>query len=269
MTYHPKKSVLLDFTQGEDCTIHAPVWIGNKVKIGDRCKIQAFAFIPEGVTIGDDVFIGPHVCFTNDKYPPSTNWSETVVEDGVSIGANATILPGIRIGKGAMVGAGAVVSRNVEANTTVFGNPATKHYSYKCELCQKNFMTEDKRGARFCSRRCYNLAWSDPIKKQELGLVPQDYKITSKYKEYQANCEKRKIDFSLSFDQFKSFWQIPCFYCDEKMDGIGLDRVDNNIGYKIDNIVSCCWECNRLKGNLDQEVFFEQVKRIYQNVHAT
>lgn len=121
IVYHPEKSVLLDAEVGEDCKIHAPVWIGNGVKIGDRCKVQAFAFIPEGVTIGNDVFIGPGVTFTNDKHPPSVNWAETSVENGASIGANATILPGLTIGKGAMVGAGAVVIHDVPPGATVVG----------------------------------------------------------------------------------------------------------------------------------------------------
>ena len=111
---------------GKWCVIHSHVWIGDKVKIGNGCKIQAFSFIPPGVTIGDSVFIGPHVCFTNDKHPPSggKGWSETVVEDNVSIGANSTILPGIRIGEGAKIGAGSVVTKDVPPGETWVGNPA-------------------------------------------------------------------------------------------------------------------------------------------------
>lgn len=122
--WHPELSVLLDAAVGENCTIHAPVWIGNNVVIGDRCKIQAFAFLPDGVVLGNDVFIGPHVCFTNDKHPPSNMWLWTRVENGASIGANATVLPGVTIGEGAKVGAGAVVTKNVPAGATVYGNPA-------------------------------------------------------------------------------------------------------------------------------------------------
>ena len=124
--WHPEKSVLLDYMIGEDCTVHAPVWIGNNVRIGNRVKIQAFAFIPDGVTIGDDVFIGPNVTFTNDKHPPShkDNWFETFVHDGAVIGAGSTILPGLIIGNNAVVGAGSVVTRNVPPRATVAGNPA-------------------------------------------------------------------------------------------------------------------------------------------------
>jgi acetyltransferase-like isoleucine patch superfamily enzyme len=81
------------------------------------------------VTIGDDVFIGPHVCFTNDKYPPSKDYGKnmTIVEDSASIGAGSVILPGIRIGHHAKVGAGSVVTHDVPPRATVWGNPARIH----------------------------------------------------------------------------------------------------------------------------------------------
>lgn len=124
--WHKELSNIGKCTIGNNCTIHSHVWIGDDVLIGDGCRIQAFAFIPTGVEIGDNVFIGPHVCFTNDKNPPSAraHWQYTIVMKGVSIGANATILPGIFIGEGARVGAGAVVTKDVMPYTTVVGNPA-------------------------------------------------------------------------------------------------------------------------------------------------
>lgn len=124
MIYHPEKSVILDCSIGEGCTIHAPVWIGNNVVIGDNVKIQAFSFIPDGVTIGDDSFVGPHVCFTNDKHPPSPEWLKTVVGKHVSIGAGAVILPGVTIGDWAVIGSGSVVTKDVPESVTVVGNPA-------------------------------------------------------------------------------------------------------------------------------------------------
>ena len=109
--------------------IHSHVWIGNDVVIGDGCKIQAFAYIPPGVFIEDEVFIGPHVCFTNDKCPNlGRKWQiqKTVVRQGAVIGANATILPNLVIGKNSIIGAGAVVTRSVPNNETWAGNPARK-----------------------------------------------------------------------------------------------------------------------------------------------
>ncbi len=113
-------------TIGEGSKVHSHVWIGPRVVIGARCKIQAFAFIPDGVTIEDDVFLGPRVTFTNDAHPPSggKGWESTLVKRGAVIGANATILPGVTIGEGAVVGAGAVVTRDVPDHATVVGNPA-------------------------------------------------------------------------------------------------------------------------------------------------
>ena len=114
--WHPELVNIYGATIGEDCNIGAFVEIRKDVTIGNRVRVQAFAFLPEGVTIGDDVFIGPHVCFTNDKYPdPATAatgaWQRmtTQVGNGVAIGANSTILPGLTIGSGARVGAGSVV----------------------------------------------------------------------------------------------------------------------------------------------------------------
>ncbi len=102
--------------------------------LGARCKISSHTFICEGVTIGNDVFIGHGVMFTNDKYPRSTNtngkmqsrkdWNlmKTKVLDGASIGSNATILPGVTIGKGALIGAGATITKDVPHNKIVIQN---------------------------------------------------------------------------------------------------------------------------------------------------
>lgn len=127
--YQPELSNIRTTDIGENCTIHSHVWIGDKVKIGNNVRIQAFSFIPNGVRISDNVFIGPHVCFTNDKHPPANSdelWEPIIVRNGASIGANATILPGVTIGVGAMIGAGSVVTKNVPAGETWVGNPAKK-----------------------------------------------------------------------------------------------------------------------------------------------
>lgn len=110
-------------TIGEGTKVAAFVEIGGAT-VGNNCKIQAFAFICPGVTLEDEVFIGPHVCFTNDKYPSAVGeWVQlkTIVKRGASIGAAAVILPGVTIGENAMVGAGAIITKDVPANTTVIG----------------------------------------------------------------------------------------------------------------------------------------------------
>ncbi|MDP2671615.1 MAG: acyltransferase [bacterium] len=121
---------------GKNCLLHKGVFVDQDVTIGDKVKMQVDSSVFKGVKIGNGVFIGPHVCFTNDKHPRAVNgdltlksgadWtvSETIVEDGAAIGANATILPGIKIGKWAMIGAGSVVTKGVPDFGLVVGNPA-------------------------------------------------------------------------------------------------------------------------------------------------
>jgi len=113
---------------GRDCNICSHCLIENKVIVGDRVTVKSGVQLWDGITLEDDVIVGPNATFTNDQYPRSGNRNylmlQTVVRKGASIGANATILPGVTIGPGAMVGAGSVVTKDVPAGVTVAGNPA-------------------------------------------------------------------------------------------------------------------------------------------------
>jgi len=123
--WHPELVNLYGCKIGEGTKIGAFVEIGKGVEIGRDCKIEAYAFLPEGIVIGNNVFIGPHVTFTNTKHPMGDGcYLKTVIENFAIIGANATILPGVLVGANATVGAGSVVTKNVEIGITVVGNPA-------------------------------------------------------------------------------------------------------------------------------------------------
>ncbi|MEX0728517.1 MAG: acyltransferase [Planctomycetaceae bacterium] len=133
---------IFDFVNLYGCTIGDETKIGTFVEIqknahvGVRCKISSHTFICEGVTIEDEVFVGHHVCFTNDLHPRAANaegqlqneadWSvvPTRVKRGASIGSGAIILAGVTIGENALIGAGAVVTKDVPAGETVAGVPA-------------------------------------------------------------------------------------------------------------------------------------------------
>lgn len=121
---------------GDETRIGSFVEIQKRARVGSRCKISSHSFICEGVSIEDEVFIGHGVVFINDKYPHATNsegrlqtdddWKAvpTVVKRGASVGSGVTILCGVTIGENAIVGAGAVVTKDVAAGTIVAGNPA-------------------------------------------------------------------------------------------------------------------------------------------------
>jgi len=124
---------------GAECVIGRGAYVGAGVRIGDRCKVQNHALIYEPATLGDGVFIGPGAVLTNDRYPRSVtsdgrlksgdDWSAAgaIIEHGASVGARAVCLPGIQIGRWAVVAAGAVVTRDVPDYALVLGNPARFH----------------------------------------------------------------------------------------------------------------------------------------------
>lgn len=155
---------------GKNCILGKGVYVDSDVVIGDNVKIQNYVSVYHGVTVEDGVFIGPHVCFTNDMLPRAINpdgtlksaddWvvSTTVIRRGASLGANSTIRCGIVIGEWAMIGSGTVVTRDVPDYGLVYGNPgrlrgfacpcgellkpdqaqaAGDHFTLTCEKCQQ------------------------------------------------------------------------------------------------------------------------------------
>lgn len=116
---------------GENCNICSHCFIENQVTVGDNVTLKSGVHLWDGISIENDVFIGPGVTFTNDLYPRSKkyaeSWAKTKIEQGASVGANATILAGLVIGAYAMIGAGSVVTKNVPAFTLWYGNPAKQH----------------------------------------------------------------------------------------------------------------------------------------------
>ena len=130
---------------GRNCSIGKGVYIDRGVSIGDNVKIQNSVSVYRGVIVEDNVFLGPHMVFTNDKYPRSYNEDfrvlSTLVKRGASIGANATIVCGHTIGQYAMVGAGALVVSDVPPHGLVYGVPARLH-GYVCWCGRKSKVVE-------------------------------------------------------------------------------------------------------------------------------
>lgn len=122
--YHPELSNFAPKSVGKRVTVHSHVWVGDDVELADDMKVQAFVFIPNGVTFERGIFLGPRVCFTNDMNPPHDEFLRTHVREYAAIGAGAVILPGVTIGKHSLIGAGSVVTKDVPDYAVVVGNPA-------------------------------------------------------------------------------------------------------------------------------------------------
>ncbi len=142
---------------GENCNIGKGVYIDAHVNIGSNVKIQNHVSVFEGVTLEDGVFIGPHVCFTNDLLPraitpdghlkSADDWTitPTLVQYGASIGAGSIIVCGVTIGSFALIGAGSVVTRDVPAHGLVYGNPAHQH-GYVCRCARRLSNVHEQEG---------------------------------------------------------------------------------------------------------------------------
>jgi acetyltransferase-like isoleucine patch superfamily enzyme len=140
---------------GENCKIGDHVFIEGGANLGDRVTVKNNSLIWHGVTIGDDVFVGPNAVFTNDLAPRvryqtgPDDWEKTLVADRASIGANSTIVAGIRLGLNSMVGAGSVVTRDVPDHALVYGNPA-RQVGWVCDCGHK---LPDELACANCGRR--------------------------------------------------------------------------------------------------------------------
>jgi UDP-2-acetamido-3-amino-2,3-dideoxy-glucuronate N-acetyltransferase len=149
---------------GKDCMFGKGIYVDYDVVIGDRVKIQNNVSIYVGVTLEDGVFCGPHVCFTNDKVPRAVNadmtpkglddWkiTPTLIKAGAALGANATIVCGVTVGKWAMVAAGSVVTKNVPDHALVLGNPA-RFVAWVCSCGERVKLDETtNKGTCTCGR---------------------------------------------------------------------------------------------------------------------
>lgn len=146
---------------GKNCIIGHNCLISSKAKLGDGVKLESNIDIWDLVTLQDYVFVGPSAVFTNDlnprakypkkKFPQYGKWLPTLVKEGVSIGANATILCGLTIGKWAMVGAGAVVTKDVPDYAIAVGNPA-KSVGWICECGAKLEFSQNQAACKVCKR---------------------------------------------------------------------------------------------------------------------
>lgn len=145
--------VLKDAKIGSNCNLNCHVFVENDVEIGDNVTIKSGVQIWDGITLKDNVFIGPNATFTNDKTPRSKvypeNFPKTIIHKFATIGANATLLPGLTVGKYALVGAGSVVTKNVLPYQILVGNPA-KLVGYITENGTKvNLSMRDEEGNEY------------------------------------------------------------------------------------------------------------------------
>ena len=140
---------------GRDCNICDRCFIENDVVLGDRVTVKCGVSLYDGLAIENDVFVGPDVVFANDPRPRSgrrlTEYPRTRIREGASLGAGSIVLPGITVGRFAMVGAGALLTRDVPDFALAYGNPARVH-GHVCR-CGKTLRVDDNRASCECGRR--------------------------------------------------------------------------------------------------------------------
>jgi acetyltransferase-like isoleucine patch superfamily enzyme len=157
---------------GINCILGHSVYIDRKVKIGNRVKLENRTNVYQGVKIEDDVFVGPHVTFTNDPYPRSfsTDWKivPTHVKKGASIGAGSVVLCGVTINQYAMIGAGSVVTKDVPARALAYGNPA-KIRGFVC-ICGRKLVKE-KRQRELVLMKCPNCGKKYKIPTEDFAKI--------------------------------------------------------------------------------------------------
>ncbi|HXX70097.1 MAG TPA: acyltransferase [Polyangiaceae bacterium] len=157
---YPPSVVLDGAALGTDVVVGAFCFVAAGAVIGSGTRIQSHTSVWDGVVLGEDVFVGPGVQFTNVRkpraaFPRAPHWDRTSVEEGASLGANATLVAPVRVGKFAMVGAGAVVTRDVPAHAIVVGNPA-RITGWACE-CGETASREREPPAPLQCRACGRL----------------------------------------------------------------------------------------------------------------
>jgi len=148
---YPPTVVLSGAQLGTDVVVGAFCFVASGAVVGAGTRIQSHTSIWDGVVLGEDVFVGPGAQFTNmhharAAFPRSPNWEITIVEDGATVGANATLVAPVRVGKYAVIGAGAVVTHEVPANGIVVGNPA-RVVGWACE-CGETIARGERRPTR-------------------------------------------------------------------------------------------------------------------------
>jgi UDP-2-acetamido-3-amino-2,3-dideoxy-glucuronate N-acetyltransferase len=154
---YPPTVVLSGAQLGTDVVVGAFCFIASGAVVGAGTRIQSHTSVWDGVVLGEDVFVGPGAQFTNvhharAAFPRAPNWEITIVEDGATVGANATLVAPVRVGKYAVIGAGAVVTHDVPANGVVVGNPA-RIVGWACE-CGESLARTERRPSRAKCESC-------------------------------------------------------------------------------------------------------------------